>query len=508
MTSYDFVVVGAGTAGCVIASRLTQSAEVTVLLLEAGRSKPLDAVAEPSIWPSLQGTSMDWADQSVVQAATGTVIPWSRGRGLGGSSAINGMCHLRGHRSSYDAWGESGVTGWDFEDLLPYLKRSENAEGRDPAVRGLGGPLTVRPAKHRHPVSEAAFGAAEEIGIPCVSDINSGLEEGFGWVDLNIVEGSRQSAADAYLQPVRDRPNLTVVTDALAHRVRIKNDRAMGVEYSVNGVLFTADCRSEVVLAAGTMGSAQLLMLSGIGPASHLREVGVGVLLDLPGVGKNLHDHPRSTVVYDAARHIPPGVNNHGETIGLVRSDATLDAPDIQFQVVDMPYHAPALTPRLAVPGRGISIAFCAATPRSRGSIRLASAEPGGMPRLDPNYYGDPRDIEVMTAALRLARAMGQAAALDAWRGDEVLPGPTVRDDNRESVRDYLYKSLRTYFHHVGTCRMGSDDMAVVDDELRVRGIDGLRVADASVMPSVVSANTNATVCGIAERAAEILIQA
>ncbi|MEU1410864.1 GMC family oxidoreductase N-terminal domain-containing protein [Streptomyces sp. NPDC005731] len=507
MTSHDFVVVGAGTAGCVLASRLAQSAEATVLLLEAGGREPLDAAAEPALWPSLQGTSMDWAGRSVAQAATGTAVAWSRGRGLGGSSAINGMCHLRGHRSSYDVWVESGLTGWGFTDLVPYLKRSENAEGRDPAVRGLGGPLTVRPAVHPHPLSEAAFGAAEETGVPCVSDINSGLDEGFGWADLNIVDGRRQSAADAYLRPVRGLPNLDVVTDALVHRVRLGNGRATGVDYSVGDVLFTADCRSEVVLAAGTVGSAQLLLLSGIGPQSHLREVGVEVLLDLPGVGENLHDHPRSTVVYNATRRVAPGLNNHAETVGLVRSGATLDAPDIQFQVVDIPYHAPALPPRLSVPGRGFTIAFCAATPRSRGSVRLASTEPGAMPRLDPNYYGDSRDVEVMTAALRIARAMGRAPAFDPWRGEEALPGPAVHDDDHGSVRDYLYRSLRTYFHHVGTCRMGADDSAVVDGDLRVRGIDGLRVADASVMPSVVSANTNATVCGIAERAADLLLR-
>jgi choline dehydrogenase len=276
--------------------------------------------------------------------------------------------------------------------------------------------------------------------------------------------------------------------------------------YSVDAQLHTAECHGEVVLAAGTVGSPQLLMLSGIGPEAHLREVGIPVVLNLPGVGANLHDHPRSTVVYDAARPIPPGVNNHAETIGLIRSDPAVTSPDIQLQVLEIPYFAPAMPPRLSAPGQAFSVAFCAATPRSRGTIRLTGADPSSPPRLDPNYYGDPHDVEVMTAGLRFARALGRAAPFAPWRGAEVLPGPEVRDDDPRAVRDYLYQSLRTYSHQVGTCRIGADRLAVVDARLRVRGIDGLRVADASVMPSIVSANTNATVYGIAERAADLIL--
>jgi choline dehydrogenase-like flavoprotein len=268
----------------------------------------------------------------VLQAATGTVIPWPRGRGLGGSSAINGMCFTRGHRSSYDAWVTVGAKGWGFDDLLPYLRRSEHAEGRDPAVRGVGGPLTVAPAVAPHPVAMAGLAAATEIGYPAASDINSGLEEGFGFSDLNIVDGRRQSSADAYLTPVLHRPNLEVVTDALVHRVRVEGGRCTGVEYSVGSEVFTAGCRGEVVLTAGTVGSAQLLMQSGIGPQSHLREVGVEVVLDLPGVGANLQDHPRSTVVYRAAQPVPASASGHGEVIGLIRSDADLDARTFRFK--------------------------------------------------------------------------------------------------------------------------------------------------------------------------------
>jgi choline dehydrogenase-like flavoprotein len=339
--------------------------------------------------------------------------------------------------------------------------------------------------------------------VPAASDINSGLEEGFGFSDLNIVDGRRQSSADAYLTPVLHRPNLEVVTDALVHRVRVEGGRCTGVEYSVGSEVFTAGCRGEVVLTAGTVGSAQLLMQSGIGPQSHLREVGVEVILDLPSVGANLQDHPRSTVVYSPRQPVPASASGHGEVIGLIRSDADLDTPDLQIQIVNVPLYAQALPPSLPTPGQGYSIAYSAVTARSRGSVRLAGPRPGTAPLLDPNYYADPHDLQVMTAGLRASRAIGNAAALDPWRGEEVLPGPEVQDDDR--VRRYLYKSLRTYSHQVGTCRIGTDEMAVVDTELRVRGISGLRVADASVMPSIVSANTNATVYGIAERAAALI---
>jgi choline dehydrogenase len=296
MDCYDFVVVGAGTAGCVMAARLSEDAGAKVLLLEAGSGKLLEAVAEPPAWPTLAATSANWGNTSMVMAATGTSIPLPRGRGLGGSSAINGMVFTRGHRSSYDAWVAAGAKGWSFDDLLPYFRRSEATEGGDPAVRGLDGPLRVAHARSPHPMSEAGLAAAAELGYPIAADVNSGLEEGFGWADLNIVDGRRQSAADAYLAPARHRPNLTVLTDTLARRVEVRAGRCTSVEYSVGRAICTVECRNDVVLTAGTMGSAQLLMLSGIGPQRHLREVGVRVVLDLPGVGANLHDHPRSTV--------------------------------------------------------------------------------------------------------------------------------------------------------------------------------------------------------------------
>jgi len=442
---------------------------------------------------------MDWCTSTVELAATGSAMPWPRGRGLGGSSAINGMVFARGYSSSYDAWVDAGATGWGYADLLPYFMRTENSEGRDSELRGVGGPLTVAAARPPHPVIGALLDGAAERGHPTAIDVSGGRYEGFGLPDLNIVDGVRQSAADAYLAPVMRRPNLDVVTGAHASRVIVRGGRCTGVEYSVGTDVVTAASTGEVVLTAGVVGSAQLLLLSGIGPRAHLRDVGIDVVLDLPGVGVNLHDHPMSSVVYSAGRSMPPGRHNHGEACGLVRSNAASDVLDLQILFVSCPYHNPTMRGAEV----GYSIAFSVMDPRSRGTVQLASADPAAAALVDPGYYTDERDLQVMVTGLRIAREIGTATALDHWRGEEVLPGPGAHDD--DGARDYLRMNLLPYFHGVGTCRIGVGVGAVVDPDLTVYGIDGLRVADASVMPSIVSANTQATVYAIAERAAVLL---
>jgi choline dehydrogenase len=497
---YDYVVVGAGTAGSVLAARLSQDAAVRVLLIEAGSAEIEAPVRTPRAWVSLMGSSADWNDASVTQAATGVSYPLPRGRGIGGSSSINGMVFLRGHHSSYDAWGQAGARGWGFADLLPFFRRSESTQGRDPSVRGVHGPMRVAPASRPHPVSVAGVEAAVEAGHARAADPAGGLQEGAGLHDLTIVAGRRQSAADAYLRPVLRRSNLDIVTDAFVHRLRKVGDRCVGVCYSLGGEEVTVDCSGEVVLAAGAIGSPHLLMLSGIGPSKHLRDVGVDVVVDLPGVGANFQDHPQTSIVYSAAAPIPVSRNNHGEASVLWRSELT-GWPDLQALFVTLPYHSPALHG----PAEGYSIAVSLMTPRSRGWVRLASREPDVAPLVNPNYLRDSRDVEALVLGLQRAREIGEARALSAWRGSEVLPGPGLRDAS--ALRKHVHESLTTYFHYAGTCRIGSDEEAVVDDHLRVHAVHGLRVADASVMPSIVSANTNAAVLAIAERAADLMSQ-
>ncbi|MFF1379424.1 GMC family oxidoreductase [Streptomyces sp. NPDC058308] len=499
MPEFDFAIVGAGTASCVLAARLSQDANTHVLLIEAGGSEVLPAQTSPPAWPTLFQTPANWGDFTVEQSATGTSTRLPRGRGLGGSSAINGMVFARGHHSGYDQWPSQGAKGWGFDDLLPYFRRSENAVGRDPALRGIDGPLTVSPANPAHPVIEACLEAAVETGYARAADISGGLEEGFGLTDLNIVDGRRQSAADAYLAPALERPNLTVVTNALVQRLRISGGRCVGVEYRTGTDEVTLARAGEVVLTAGAIGSAQLLLLSGIGPHAHLADVDVKTVLDLPGVGAELHDHPIISLMSSAARPLPPRRNNHGEAIGLIRSGPGVEEPDLQVVFVDCPSHQTSAKD----PEDGYTIAVSAIRPYSRGTLRLVSDDPGAAPMLDPGYYTDERDLAAVVAGVRLVREIGHAPALAPWRGREVVPGPDADDD--DALREFVRRTHASYCHPVGTCRMGTDPLSVTGPDLRVHGIDGLRVADASVFPSIPSANTVATVYAVAERAADLL---
>jgi choline dehydrogenase-like flavoprotein len=499
-TVHDFVVVGAGVAGSVLAARLSEREGVRVLLLEAGGSTPPPESAIPGLWPALSATEWNWGDFTPSRSAVGRAIAVPRGRGLGGSSVINGMVFVRGHRDCYAAWEEVGGKGWGFDDLLPFFKRSETAAGRDPALRGVDGPLVVAPADPLNEVHAACLSAAVESGHRWATDISGGLEVGFGPVDLNIVDGKRQSAADAYLWPAAERPNLEVVTSAMVNRLVIKGGRCVGVEY-VSGPAgeVSRAFGGEVILAAGAIGSPQVLMSSGIGPHAHLREVGVDVELDLPGVGSNLQDHAWVMIAHRAARPVPPARNNHGEVIGLLHSGITSGAPDLQIIFSDS-----AGRQFTGVDGidHGYAIGVCMLRPFSRGTVRLSRS--GARPVVDPGYFRDDRDMRVMLAGLRLARHIGRASALDPWRGEEVSPGPDIESD--EDLREWVLRNFTSYTHLVGTCAMGDTERSVVDAELRVRGIDGLRVADASVMPTVPSNNTVATVYALAERAAELIV--
>jgi choline dehydrogenase len=502
MHTYDYVVVGGGSAGCVIASRLTEDQHVRVLVLEGGDAHGPDAMNVSTLWPTLIGTTVDWGSQTVPQTALDdAVLAYPRGRVLGGSSSINAMAFLRAHPSSYNRWASEGAVGWDYDALLPYFQRSESAAGRDPNWRGTDGPMIATPMTNLHPAAEAFLEACKELGFPISDDLNGAAPEGASRYELSAVDGRRQSVADAYLRPVLDRPNLTVITNALATRLAFDGTRCTGVAYSTDGNQpQTVRAQREVILCAGAIGTPQLLQLSGIGPADHLRAHGIPVIVDLSGVGTNLSDHPMGMVTYSAAQPMPAGVNNHCDVLAALRADPASEVPDSHILFLDLPLSRNGTDDR-AEPG--YTIEFSMLRPHSRGSVRLASKDPTTAPLIDPAFLTDERDVTGMLDAMRLARQLGQTTAMAKWRKQEVLPGPYVSTDTE--LRAYLRRSVGTYWHPAGTCAMGSEPDAVVDLDLGVRGVDGLRVVDASVMPSVPAANPVVTVLAIAERAVEII---
>jgi len=501
VTEYDYIVVGGGTAGCVVAARLSQDAGAQVLLLEAGSSERTPAMTVPDAWPANLGAAADWADITTGQAEAGPVA-YPRGRTLGGSGAINAMAHARGHWAVYDGWAAGGVAGWGFADLLPYFRRSEQTEGRDPALRGTEGPVRVAPAAeaHRHQVARAFAEALAEIGCPVTDDLSGQHQEGVAWVDLTIDGGERVSPADAYLRPVLDRPNLTVEADCLVTRLDTEHGRCTGVSYARAGAPARAQASAEVIVCAGAVGSPQLLMLSGIGPAGQLRALGIDPVADIAEVGQNLHDHPIVKASFAAASPLPRSKYNHGEMYAALGSPLAGKYPDLHLFPILLPMPPGAGYPP---PAAGHVLVASAMAPDSRGSVTLASADPQEPPLIDPGFLRDGRDVDRLEAGLLLIRQATASAAFSPAQTTEAWPGADVRTP--AGLRDYIRHTVDSYHHPVGTCRMGPDAGAVVDLELRVRGIAGLRVADASVMPGIPNAHPAATVLAIAERAADLI---
>ncbi|WP_370289987.1 GMC family oxidoreductase [Nocardioides sp.] len=525
--TFDYVVVGAGSAGAVIAARLTEDSRTRVLLLEAGGPADADEITVPAAFANLFRTKWDWGYRTTEQKQLeGRRADWPRMKALGGCSSMNAMIYIRGNHADFDTWRDAyGATGWGHDDVLPYFKRAEGNTRLGAPLHGQDGPLHVEDRRYTHPMTNLWVESAVAAGLKRNDDFNGREQEGAGLYQVTCKKGRRWSTAKAYLEPAESRPNLTIRTGAHAHRVLIEDGRAVGVLYEVDGRLRTARVEAEVVLSGGAIASPQLLMLSGVGPGAHLREVGVDVLVDLPGVGQNLHDHPvvplvfRTRGVTDLLNHnnlgqflrakasgTGPLVSNIGEGGGFWRSRPDLAAPDIQAHVAPTGFYDNGLHEPTE---RGFTAAPTLVNVASRGTLRLRSTDPHWHPEIDAAYYDDATDLDAMTAGVR--------RTLEITFGGPIAPHivggllPTMRewragsDISDTAIVDHIRRHSQTLYHPVGTCAMGGDERAVVDPELKVRGVKGLRVADASVMPMVTRGNTNAPSIMIGEKAADLL---
>ncbi|HEY2282610.1 MAG TPA: FAD-dependent oxidoreductase [Solirubrobacteraceae bacterium] len=513
---YDYVIVGAGSAGCVLASRLSEDPDVRVLLLEAGPPDVNQNIHVPLGYLKLGRTEIDWDYCSAPEPRCDhRRIPLPRGRVLGGSSSINAMVYIRGNPRDYDEWG---VSGWSWEDLLPYFLRSEDNERGASRWHGAGGPLPVSEQRSGNLISRAWVDAGVEAGLERNEDFNDGEQDGVGMYQVTQREGLRASAAVAYLHPAMERANLTVMPYMQVHRIVIEGGRAVGVRAAQLGQAQDFRAEREVIVCGGAYNSPQLLMLSGIGPAEHLALREVEVLIDRPAVGENLSDHagtqlvwttpepqslllalePAALAEYEATR-TGPFASNLAEAGGFARVEPDAPAPDVQFHVA--PVHI--VDEGMSDPdGHGVWVSPCLLTPRSRGSVRLASNDPTAKPIVHNEFYAAEEDLRRMVAALGLAL---EICARPAMRSYCAQPFTTPAGESEDALRAHVARTTFSVYHPVGTCRMGADEDAVVDERLRVRGVEGLRVVDASVMPVVPRGNTNAPTIAIAERAADLI---
>jgi choline dehydrogenase-like flavoprotein len=526
-TGYDYIIVGSGSAGSVLANRLSARPEIRVLLLEAGGSDNSLYVRMPAGIANLSGPRFNWGYETAPQAAMkGRRMYWPRGRLIGGSSSVNAMVYMRGQAADYDHWRQLGNAGWSYDDVLPYFKKAERNERLHDRFHGADGPLNVAERPYTNPLSHVFVEAAQQAGLPFNPDFNGAAQLGCGLFQVTQKNGRRWSAASAYLHPAAANRNLTVITKAQATRIVIENGRAIGVEYARGRRRHVAHASQEIVLAAGAINSPQLLLLSGIGPADELRARSIAATHDLPGVGKNLQDHLNVNIVQRAKRgstldgknrglaplgvalqyllaRSGPGTSNIAEAGAFAISELGASTPDIQYHFIPAQVVNHARTP---MDGDGITLHACCLRPHSRGEIRLASADPLEPPLIDPNYLAAGHDLKVLLAGLRQGRDILAARAFRPWLSEEKLPGVAVQSN--AEAEDFIRATAETEYHPVGTCRMGRDPMGVVDENLRVRGIERLRVIDASIMPAIVSGNTNAPVIMIAEKGADMMLAA
>lgn len=517
---YDYIIVGAGSAGCVLANRLTEDPSIKVLLLEAGPADTKREIHIPAAFSKLFQTANDWSYFTEEEPQLdGRKLYWPRGKMLGGCSSINAMIYIRGNSKDYDHWRDLGNSGWGFADVLPYFKKSENQERGPSEYHGVGGPLNVSDQRCINPLSLAFVEAAREIGFARNPDFNAASQEGFGPYQVTQREGKRHSTAVGFLRPVMNRPNLKVQTDAHASGILFEGRRAVGVSYQQNHGIQQARAEREVILCGGAIGSPQLLMLSGVGPADELRRFDIPVVADMPGVGANLHDHPSIGVIHECLQPITlanaeglpsllrylcfkngPLTSNVGEAGGFVKMSSSSETPEIQFHFAPGYFKNHGLE---TIKEHAFTFGPTLVRPQSKGFIRLRSSNPLDSPRIQANYFADARDLDLLVDGIKLTRKIAASRALATYKGRELYPGPDIQSD--DALRSFARKMVETLYHPVGTCRMGNDPQAVVDSELRVHGMDGLRVVDASIMPTVPGGNTNAPTIMVAEKAADLI---